>query len=64
MDMYPTTLAALGVKIEGDKLGLVTNLFSNEKTLAEKYEIEYLRGELEKKSIFYNKKLIYNKIDK
>ena len=33
MDMYPTTLAAMSIKIEGNKMGLGTNLFSNEKTL-------------------------------
>ena len=60
IDMYPTTLAALGATIEGNRLGLGTNLFSNEQTLAEKYGVEYAREELEKKSIFYNKKLIYN----
>jgi len=58
--MYPTTLAALGATIEGDRLGLGTNLFSNIETLAEKYGVEYVREELEKKSAFYNKKLIYN----
>lgn len=35
MDNFPTTLAALGVKIEGDRLGLGTNLFSGARTLAE-----------------------------
>ena len=39
MDMFPTTLAALGVQIEGDRLGLGTNLFSGRPTLAE--EIGY-----------------------
>ena len=39
MDMFPTTLAALGVQIEGDRLGLGTNLFSGRLTLAE--EIGY-----------------------
>jgi hypothetical protein len=34
-DMYPTTLAAMGVKIDGDRLGLGTNLFSDKKTLTE-----------------------------
>lgn len=53
-DMLPTTLASLGVKIEGDKLGLGTNLFSNEKTLLEELGIEYLNNELEKKSNYYN----------
>ena len=60
MDMYPTTLAALGAKIEGNRLGLGTNLFSTEQTVAEKYGVEYVRQEIEKKSIFYNKKLLYN----
>ena len=58
-DMYPTTLAALGAKIEGNRLGVGTNLFSDEPTLIEKYGLEYVRGELEKKSAFYNKQLIY-----
>ncbi len=62
MDMYPTTLAALGATIEGEKLGLGTNLFSEEPTLVEKHGVEYLRTELEKKSVFYNKKLIYNQV--
>ena len=48
LDMYPTTLAAMGVKIEGNKLGLGVNLFSNEQTLAEKYGLEYLNTELMK----------------
>ena len=60
IDMYPTTLAALGAKIDGNRLGLGTNLFSEEQTLAEKYGVEYVRKEIEKKSVFYNKKLIYN----
>ena len=29
LDFFPTTLASLGVQIEGDRLGLGTNLFSN-----------------------------------
>ncbi len=56
-DMYPTTLASLGVKIEGDRLALGTNLFSGEKTLTEKYGYEYLDKELMKDSDFYMKKL-------
>ena len=50
--MYPTTLAALGVKIEGERLGLGTNLFSDKSTLSEKYGVEYVREEIEKKSSF------------
>ena len=35
MDMFPTTLAAMGVSIPGNKLGLGVNLFSKERTLIE-----------------------------
>ena len=61
-DLYPTTLAALGAQIEGDKLGLGTNLFSQEQTLVEKYGAEYVDDELSKTSNFYdNNILISNK---
>lgn len=54
LDMYPTTLASLGVKIDGERLGLGTNLFSSKKTLAEKMGISKLSIELSKKSNYYN----------
>lgn len=53
MDIFPTTLSALGVKIEGEHLGLGTNAFSNVPTLAEKYEKEEFNEELSKYSIYY-----------
>lgn len=53
-DMFPTTLAAMGVEIEGDRLGLGTNLFSAEQTLTEQYGFETLDNELLKRSEFYN----------
>ena len=34
-DNFPTTLAAIGAQIDGERLGLGTNLFSDEKTLTE-----------------------------
>ena len=58
MDLYPTTLGALGAKIEGNKLGLGTNLFSDEKTLIEKYGLEYVNDELMKVSRFYNNNIL------
>ena len=60
-DLYPTTLAALGVKIEGDKLGLGINLFSEEQTLIEKYGVEYVNNELMKTSKFYDNKILVSK---
>lgn len=53
-DMFPTTLAAIGVKIEGDRLGLGTNLFSQEPTLLERDGLTQLEQELKRKSEFLN----------
>lgn len=53
-DMMPTTLAAMGVTIQGDRLGLGTNLFSSKKTLTEEYGFEVVDAEFQKKSTFYN----------
>lgn len=59
MDMFPTSLAALGVTIEGDRLGLGTNLFSDRETLSEEFGYDKLFDELGRKSVFYNEKLLY-----
>lgn len=53
LDMFPTTLAALGCEIKGDRLGLGTDLFSETPTLSEALGKEALNEELEKKSDFY-----------
>lgn len=57
-DIYPTTMAALGVEIEGNRLGLGVNLFSEEKTLYERYDEEYLNEELLKASDYYSSELM------
>ena len=57
LDMYPTILASIGAKIEGDRLGLGTNLFSNKRTLLEKYSYDFIEQEFKKKSLFYMKHL-------
>ena len=56
--MYPTTLASLGVKIDGDKLGLGVNLFSDQKTILEEYGLTYVNNEIKKKSFFYDNVLL------
>lgn len=50
LDSFPTTLASLGAVIEGNRLGLGTNLFSAELTLLEKYQVNKLNEELQKRS--------------
>lgn len=54
-DNFPTTLASLGVVIQGNRLGLGTNLFSSEQTLTEQYEADYINEELTKKSEIMDK---------
>ncbi len=51
-DHFPTTLAAMGVSIEGDRLGLGTNLFSSSQTLTERFGAVNVEAELSKKSAF------------
>lgn len=53
LDLFPTTLSAMGFHIEGNRLGLGTDLYSKTPTLAEELGIEYLDNELGKYSNFY-----------
>ena len=53
LDYYPTILAALGFDIEGDRLGLGVNLFSNEETLSESMGFQRLDEEIAKYSPYY-----------
>lgn len=60
LDMFPTTLSSIGVKIVGDRLGLGTDLYSNTETLAEEMGYDNLNKELSKRSNFYNYNLLEN----
>ena len=60
LDMFPTTLAAMGCTIEGQRLGLGTNLFSTMPTLMEKMGYTKLCAELSKKSEFYSQNFYGN----
>ena len=53
MDFYPTTLAALGYEIEGDRLGFGTNLFTDRDSLCEEIGFDYLDQETSKRSVYY-----------
>ena len=53
VDLFPTTLAAIGCAIEGDRLGLGTNLFSTLPTLMERMGFQKFNDELEKSSTYY-----------
>ena len=55
MDIFPTTLAAMGYSIEGDRLALGTNLFSSQPTLAEQKSFDWVETEVSKSSEYYIK---------
>lgn len=61
MDLFPTTLASIGVEIEGDRLGLGTNLFSDRKTLIEETGYDFFDTEIEKYSSYYMKQFVHGK---
>ena len=61
LDMFPTTLAAIGCEIEGNRLGLGTNLFSDRNTLYEEIGYSYLCDEINKVSDFYQNTFLYGK---
>ncbi len=57
-DLFPTTLAAMGFEIQGDRLGLGTNMFSSLPTLCEEHApgregYDWLNAEVSKKSDYY-----------
>lgn len=56
MDMFPTIIAAMGATIEGERLGLGTNLFSGKATLAE--QLPDFKSELTKYSGYYTQNFI------
>ena len=58
LDFFPSTLAAIGCGIEGERLGLGTNLFSDVPTLSEELGYGDFFEELSKKSAFYDAKLL------
>lgn len=55
LDIFPSVLASMGCKIEGDRLGLGTNLFSDKKTLSEEFGYSAFDHELLYSSKFYIK---------
>lgn len=58
-DLFPTTVASLGIDFDGDRLGLGSNLFSNEKTLIEKYGMEDFFAMVKKRSAYYENHILY-----
>lgn len=62
-DMFPTILSTLGVEVEGDRLGLGTNLYSDKKTIIEEQGLETVNSGLGDNSNFFNDEFINDKKD-
>ena len=56
-DYFPTILAAMGCEIEGERLGVGTNLFSEKDTIFEEKGKDFINKEFEKKSKLYNEEI-------
>lgn len=55
MDIYPTIMDALGVDVEGDRLGLGTSLFSDKPTVLEQIgDTERFNEQMMKRSAVYD----------
>ncbi len=55
LDMFPTTISAIGAQIKGDRLGLGTDLFSGTETLCEKLGEEEYKKQLQQSSDYYDR---------
>lgn len=62
-DLFPTILASIGVRIEGNRLGLGTNLFSDVSTLPEELGLDYFNEQLAMNSKYYNNHFVYAILD-
>ena len=58
LDMFPTTIAAMGGKIPGERLGLGTNLFSDTPTLVEEMGFKKFNEQIYMNSKYYMKNFL------
>lgn len=61
LDMFPTTLSALGCEIEGDRLGLGTDLFSDTPTYCEEMGTEEFNNIISMSSTYYTENFYFGK---
>ncbi len=53
LDIFPTVISSLGFDIEGNRLGLGTDMFSHQRTLLEEIGLGELEGQLQTNSKYY-----------
>lgn len=57
-DLFPTIVESMGIEFNSKGLGLGRSLFSGKKTLLEEKGLKNLNAEIERPSIFYEKRLM------
>lgn len=58
MDLFPTTLEAMGYQIEGDRLGLGTSLYGERQTLCESMGFDQLNEEISYRSKRFEEEIL------
>lgn len=58
LDIFPTTLEALGNRIDGHRLGLGTSLYADVPTLAEQYGFDWLNRQITYRSVRYENEIL------
>lgn len=60
-DLFPTTVASLGITFDSDRLGLGTNLFSDTPTIVEKIGFKKMDKQITQHSNYYDRYILYGK---
>lgn len=60
-DLFPTTVASLGITFNSDRLGLGTNLFTDTSTLVEIMGFKKMDKQITQHSNYYDKYILYGK---
>lgn len=58
LDIFPTTVEALGAQIEGHRLGLGTSLYADEPTLCEEFGFEWLNKQISYHNVRYEEEIM------
>lgn len=64
VDVFPTILYTMDIEASSNRIGIGTNLYSNDKTIVEQYGIYNINIELQKRQKFYNDTFVYQKNSK
>lgn len=58
LDIFPTTLEAMGFDVKGDRLGLGTSLYGNQPTLCEEKGFDWLNTQISHRSVRFEEEIL------